>query len=99
MSDGRTPGVYLSIAPGDLRLVHAYLDEHYELADIADSFKLGEMRGETRLAIDARTLRTLKVMADAESFDHAPEFISMCLDIAALEIDPDVPEIELVSIG
>ena len=99
MSDVGTPGVYLRSAPHELRLVHAYLDEHYELADIVEYFELGTRTDDATVILDERAIRSLKIMADAESFDHAPEFISMCLDIAALDVDESAQQLELVSIG
>jgi len=70
-----------------------------QLADIVENFELGTRTDDATVIFDARAMRTLKIMADAESFDHAPEFISMCLDIAALNADASAERFELVSIG
>ena len=78
-------GVYAVDQSGRTRLVHELTEEDYGLADIHDSFGLGRLealdRGGVEIALDGGEIRWLKVMADAESFDHAEDFIQMCLDI------------------
>lgn len=81
-----TPGVYYLRAPGKKLLVHSYIDEDYELADIAELFGLGQLTPDpdnagSRLSLSRIDLRKMKVQADAESFDHPVGFIEMCLDI------------------
>ena len=74
------PGVYS--ARGDL--VHRHQGGEYRLADVVSYFELGRVEiaaGQTRLALDAREVRQLKVQADAYSFDYEEGFIEMCLDI------------------
>ena len=80
--------------------MHEYLDEHYELADIAELLGIGTLdEGGSTLRLTTRERRLLKVTADAESFDHAPEFITMCLEIAALDVAPDEDILKLVSLA
>ena len=98
-AEPRQPGVYLRLAPGELQLVHHYLDDHYELLDIVENFSLGERSNDGAVVLERRMLGTLKMMADAESFDHPAEFISMCLDVAAIDVDPELECVELISIG
>lgn len=79
-------GVYCLDADGYPTLVHAYTDDDYELADIAELFALGGMEPASGqpgpvFSIPRADLRHLKVQADAESFDHPQGFIEMCLDI------------------
>lgn len=98
--EARTPGVYRLGAEGNLMLVHEYLDDGYELAEISEALGIGSLGDNgSRLRLDDRERRLLEVTAHAQSFDHAPEFISMCLDIAALEVPPDSVTIELVSLA
>ena len=97
MSESITAGVYRRTSVGALELVHAYLDDEVELLDVKENFDLGRIRGEA-LELASRELRTLHVMANAESFDHSEAFISMCLAIAALDSEPDMSTIMLVSI-
>jgi hypothetical protein len=101
MSGGaRVPGVYRLSSHDGLDLVHEYLDEAYELADINELLGIGSLNDDGgTLALDRREQRLLKVTADAQSFDHAPEFISMCLDIAALDPAPDDTTVRLVSVA
>jgi hypothetical protein len=76
----REPGVYS--ASGEL--VHRHQGGEYRLADVVACFELGrvEMATEqTKLVLDAREVRQLKVLADAYSFDYEEGFIEMCLDI------------------
>lgn len=79
------PGVYLLRQSGDPVLVHAYTDDDYELSDIAELFALGTLDAGVEpgpvLTLTRRELRSVKVQADAESFDHPEGFIEMCLEI------------------
>jgi hypothetical protein len=80
------PGVYaLDDVDGDPLLVHAYQMGDYGLEDVHGLFRVGHLQsgdGEndvaTVLAIDARELGELKILADAYSFDYEEEFIEMC---------------------
>ncbi len=99
MNEEAVPGVYLRLADGKLRLMHAYLDEYYELIDIVEFFDLGVQSDARTVVMDRRALRTLKTMADAESFDHAAGFISMCLELAAVDLDPQIESLEFVTVG
>jgi hypothetical protein len=87
-------GVYLKAPDGAWRLVHAYLDEGYDLAEVATQFRLGRSvdtpEGVT-LILSRKELRELKALADGFSFDYAAGFIEMCLDMhrAAAEAPGD----------
>lgn len=76
------PGVYAATPQGAVEQVHLYQGGEYALTDIPMMFELGtQAAGEERLVLDRSELRQLKVMADAQSFDHPPEFIEMCLEV------------------
>ena len=84
MADKTTNGVYGSDGSGVERLVHEYTDEDYDLEDIHGCFGLGRLQtvdGHRALLLDDKEIRRLKVMADAQSFDHPEDFIMLCLDI------------------
>lgn len=81
MDYGKTPGVYFAADTGAPELVHEYQDGDYLLEDIAELFALGELQPDGALIVLRDQLRSLKVRADAESFDHEEGFIEMCLDI------------------
>lgn len=80
-------GVYSIGSDGRDQLVHEYTGDDYGLDDIHLFFGIGQPEspldgdGEFVLALNDREVRQLKVMADAHSFDHPEDFISMCLDI------------------
>lgn len=93
------PGVYRRDASGALHRVHAYLDDGYALEDVRELLAIGTACGPGCLQLSRHELRTLAITAHAQSFDHAEEFISMCVDIAAVEPAPDERVLTLVSIG
>ncbi len=80
-------GVYTKGPDSEPRLVHAFLEGDYGLADIGENFRLGRFAGQTderfgpTLALTRKELRDLKNFADAYSFDYDPGFIEMCVDI------------------
>jgi len=97
----RAPGVYRLGADGRPGApVHAYRDDGYELAEVAELLGIGTpSHGGAALTLSGHELRLLRIAADAQSFDHAPEFIAMCLDIAALELGPGEEKVTLISVG
>lgn len=79
----RPLGVY-SINGGRTQRVHAYQDGDYGLDDIAEVFDIGaqtvlDQHGVVFVSVSRAQLHKLKILADAYSFDHEPEFIEMCL--------------------
>ena len=94
-----TPGVYLVGEDGCRDLVHRYLDDGYELHEVHDLLALGRVERGGALMLTPHELRLLEVTANAQSFDHAPEFISMCLDMVAAAPAPDVATLRFVSVG
>jgi len=80
-------GVYSPNPDGVDQLVHEYTGEDYGLDDIHLLFGIGQPESpldgddEFILVLEDREIRQLKVMADAQSFDHPEDFIIMCLDI------------------
>lgn len=78
-------GVRFTDESGAQHLVHEYLDQDYELDDIHELFGLGTLESSTSdtvvLVLRGNEVRSLKAMADAQSFDHPEGFIAMCLDI------------------
>lgn len=78
-------GVRFTDAAGREHLVHEYTAEDYGLEDIHVLFGLGRLEAESAdevvLVLNDSEVRTLKTMADAQSFDHPADFIAMCLDI------------------
>lgn len=94
-----TPGVYRRELEGSLHPVHAYLDDDYTLEDVLELLAIGSRCGAGCVEFTRHELRMLQITAHAQSFDHAEEFIRMCLDIAALEPAPHESAVRLVSIG
>lgn len=82
---GDAGGVRCTDAAGQEHLVHEYTAEDYGLEDIHVLFGLGSLEShsddEVVLVLSGSEVRTLKAMADAQSFDHPEGFIAMCLDI------------------
>jgi hypothetical protein len=61
-----------------------YTDEDYGLEDIHMLFGLGRLESTDEvvaLTLNGREIRALKAMADAQSFDHPEDFITMCLEM------------------
>lgn len=79
------PGVYALGPDGRWHLVHADRGGDYHLHDVREAFDLGtageDTDGTPLLALDAREVRQLKALADAQSFDHDPDLIALCADI------------------
>lgn len=80
-------GVYALGPDGRWHLVHADRGGDYHLHDIREAFALGtagqDDDGTPLLSLDARDVRQLKALADAQSFDHDPDLIALCTDIHA----------------
>lgn len=78
-------GIRFVDSSGTEHIVHAYIEDDYGLADIHVLFGLGSLESqsddEVVLVLSNNEVRTLKAMADAQSFDHPEGFIAMCLDI------------------
>lgn len=85
MSGVKAAGVRFTDAAGHEHLVHEYTAEDYALEDIHLLFGMGRLESESAdevvLVLNGSEVRTLKTMADAQSFDHPADFIAMCLDI------------------
>ena len=83
--DTGAAGIRFIDTSGQERLVHEYTEDDYALEDIHDLFGLGSLDsdndGEVVLVLSGTEIRSLKAMADAQSFDHPADFITMCLDI------------------
>lgn len=85
--EGLAEGVYLMNPDGANQLVHEHTGEDYGLDDVYLFFGIGRPEspldgdGDFVLVLDDAEIRQLKVMADAHSFDHLEDFITMCLDI------------------
>jgi len=101
MGDSRdaTPGVYLLDEDGSRHLVHEYRDDGYELHDVHDLLALGRVEHGGALLLTPHEMRLLEVTANAQSFDHAPEFISMCLDMCTVSAAPGVTTLRFVCVG
>lgn len=88
MSEDAEPGVYLDDGAGRWRCIHRYEDGDYGLEQVVELFGLGERvpdpeaGDEVLVEISGHEAAQLKAMADAQSFDHEPEFIEMCVAIA-----------------
>lgn len=83
--DAGLAGVRFVDPSGDEQLVHEYTDDDYGLEDIHALFGLGHLESddgdEVALTLSGGEIRSLKAMADAQSFDHSGDFIAMCLAI------------------
>jgi hypothetical protein len=95
---GLAPGVYWRGADGSLHPVHGYLDDGYALEEVFELLAIGTPCGPGCLELTRHELRTLQITAHAQSFDHAEEFIRMCLDIAVQEPALDEQVLRLVSV-
>lgn len=83
-SDQAPEGVYGPDPEGRDALVHAYTGEDYGLDDVHFFFGFGRLDSaadEVVLTLSGDEIHELKIMADAQSFDHPEDFIAMCLDI------------------
>lgn len=84
VADNHPGGVYGMHSLGVEHLVHEFTGEDYGLDDIHVLFGLGSLESTDEwisLTLSGSEIRQLKVMADAQSFDHPEDFIAMCLDI------------------
>lgn len=82
MNTDSEPDLGVYSAQGEI--VHRHQGGEYCLTDVVAVFELGRVEtaaGETRLTLDDREVRQLKLQADAYSFDYEEGFIDMCLDI------------------
>lgn len=80
MSASGEAGVYALLPDGRESLVHAWLGQDYELADIPEFLAAGTWEGEV-LLLSAEEVAKLRIRADAESFDHEVGLIQLCLDL------------------
>jgi hypothetical protein len=84
MSDS-TEGVFVEGRDG-LVLVHAYLNENYGLADVAEVLQYGSMAedadGDLRLTLTRKEIVDVQNAANAFSFDYDDGFVELCLDLA-----------------
>jgi hypothetical protein len=83
----RAAGVYASGRDGRPTLVHEYLSENYDLADITELLQIGTLMPASgdvpaRLVIDRKGLTELRNLINAFSFDYDQGFVEMCLDMA-----------------
>lgn len=79
-------GVYSTSEKGAWILVHRYEEDDYGLEDIPGRFGLGQTGSSrddtcTVLELSLDQLRQLKVLIDAQSFDHEAGFVEMCLEM------------------
>lgn len=95
--DKKNPGVYFVDESGDPVLVHEYVDGEYMLEDVVELFALGRMEDDA-LVVTGNDIRSLKVRADAESFDHEEGFIEMCLDLWRFGSEKETDPLRFVSV-
>lgn len=79
-------GVYCMSGKGAWLLVHRYEEDDYGLEDIPGRFGLGQTGSSQDdacmvLELSLEQLKQLKVLIDAQSFDHEAGFVEMCLDM------------------
>lgn len=96
--EDKTAGVYFIDDGSAPALVHQYDDGDYLLQDITELFALGELRQDGTLMFSPHELKSLKVRADAESFDHEEGFIQMCLEIWRFGADKDKDCLRFISV-
>lgn len=86
MADGATEGVYAEGRDGRPVLVHAYINENYGLADVAEVLQYGALaedaNGDLTLTLTRREMTDVQNAANAFSFDYEEGFVEMCLDLA-----------------
>ncbi|WP_366553984.1 hypothetical protein [Aquibaculum sediminis] len=98
MSSGPQAGVYALLPDGSQALVHAWIGEDYELADLPEFLDAGRWEGEV-LLLTAREVQNLKLRAEAESFDHEEGLIALCRDLDAFRRARTLDGLRLVEMG
>src|SRR5690625_7858973 len=77
-------GVFALLPGGRRELVHAWVGDDYELADVPERFGYGRWE-EDVLVLTARDVTRVRIQADAESFDHEEGLIRLCQDLVAFQ--------------
>lgn len=98
MSRAQPAGVYAVLPDGRPALVHAWMGEDYELADLPEFLDAGRWDDEA-LHLTAEEVKKLKLRADAESFDHEEGLIQLCLDLDRFQKAHQLAELRLVELG
>jgi hypothetical protein len=100
VTDGETPGIYLLGPAATPVLVHAYLNENYALADVAEILQYGKVGenagGAPMLTLTRREMADVANMINASSFDYDDGFVEMCLDMARHATDAPGAEVVFI---
>lgn len=98
MSGGAHAGVYALLPDGSQSLVHAWIGDDYELADLPEFLDAGRWESEV-LLLTAREVQNLKLRAEAESFDHEEGLIALCRDLDAFRKARNLDDLRLMEVG
>lgn len=98
MSRAPQEGVFALLPDGRHELVHAWMSDDYELADIPEYFAYGRWEEEI-LLLTAREVTRLKIQADAESFDHEEGLVRLCQDLEHFQKAQGLDPLRLIEVG
>lgn len=98
MSAQAEEGVFALLPGGRRELVHAWMSDDYELADLPEYFGYGRWE-EDVLILTARDVMKLRIQADAESFDHEEGLIRLCLDLERFQKAHGLDLLHLIELG
>lgn len=98
MTRPRQAGVYALLEGDRPALVHAWIGDDYELADLPEFLDTGRWQGEL-LVVRREEVAKLRIRAEAESFDHEEGLIQLCRDLDLFIRDEGAPELRLVELG
>ena len=91
-------GVFALLPDGRRELVHAWVGEDYELADIPEYFGYGRWE-EDVLVLTARDATKLRIQADAESFDHEEGLVRLCQDLERFQKAQGLDPLRVIEMG
>lgn len=98
MSRPPQEGVFALLPNGRHELVHAWMSEDYELADIPEYFGYGRWEEEA-LVLTARDVTKLRIQADAESFDHEEGLVRLCQDLERFQKVQGLDPLQVIESG
>jgi len=98
MSRQPQDGVFALLPDGRRELVHAWMGDDYELADVPERFGYGRWE-EDVLVLTARDVTRVRIQADAESFDHEEGLIRLCQDLEAFQRAQGLDPLRVIELG
>lgn len=98
MSRAQEAGVHALLPDGRTALVHAWIGDSYELADIPEFLETGTWEDEV-LLLTAGQVAKLTIRVQAESFDHEEGLVALCLDLDRFRQARGLAQLRLVELG